>query len=68
MAAQTNACSSCGREVAEGAFAVKRVDYRTPGPRGRVLRVRTVAHLCVDCVEHDTEWQLPRCAPFRARV
>lgn len=47
---------SCGRHTERELLTVKKVVFTVMGAGGKVLKSRTVAWLCDECVEKDPEY------------
>lgn len=54
--AKTAVCNACGLDFDRNRMVTKRVQYRTWGPNGRTVRLRTVSHLCMLCASSEDDW------------
>ena len=58
-------CSNCGRqpgdtpEIARQNLFVKKIEFRRYGFKGALIRSRTQAWLCKECMTKDPEYNLP---------
>lgn len=59
----TYQCDNCGIKATKSGLKVKRIQFKEMGEGGPVLKTRTVAWLCLSCMESDPDYNRP---PFTA--
>ena len=52
-------CDYCGRPTSRSALKVKRTQFKEMGEGGAVLVTRTIAWLCLSCMEADPDYNRP---------
>lgn len=52
-------CGKCESELTREECYAKKVSYTTMGMRARILRMRTVAWLCIHCLRKEPEYNMP---------
>lgn len=51
-------CTVCNRETLRELLTAKKVVFSVMGAGGKVLRSRTIGHLCNECIEKDEHYNL----------
>lgn len=51
-------CSECGRETLRELLIAVKVQFTPLGPGAKVIRSRTIAWKCNECIEDDPYWNL----------
>lgn len=52
-------CTICNRETLRDLLVAKKVSFSKLGPGAKLIRSRTVAWVCDECIERDEEYNLP---------
>lgn len=60
MAAEVDyRCSTCKKKLTRETCYAKKVSYTTMGMSAKILRMRTVGWLCIECIRGEPEYNLP---------